>query len=156
MIPQYFKGFLMLKQLAKQDEKWREIAYSLCGDKTIADDIVQEMYLRRYENDHGQNITDSYIISTLKSIYLNSIKTNKTISLNTFHYLKSQSNTFELDDYESRLLEKVKTLDWKDQELLTEIYDRSFREIEKEYPLINYTYAYRRITLARQTVLNNK
>jgi len=34
-----------------------------------------------------------------------------------------------------------------------ESYDRSLRDIEKIYPLINYGYAYRQIKEARETIL---
>ena len=39
----------MLLELSKKDKKWRHIALKLCGNKDLADDIVQEMYLKLHD-----------------------------------------------------------------------------------------------------------
>ncbi len=47
---------MILESLSKKDKYWRQIAFNICKDKSLADDLVQEMYLRRYENDRGQQV----------------------------------------------------------------------------------------------------
>ena len=36
----------MLKQLCKKDSDWRDIAYKICKDKTLSDDLVNDMYIK--------------------------------------------------------------------------------------------------------------
>ena len=39
----------MLEELCKRDDEWRKIALKICGDKNIADDVVQQMYISIYD-----------------------------------------------------------------------------------------------------------
>lgn len=144
----------MLKELSKKDKYWRYIAYKICGCRNKADELVQEMYIRRYENDRGQEWNDYYIICTIKSIYLNSIKTNKLIIVDEV-YDDSQNNTiFEPNDEESEILKKAYKLSNTKKELLELNYDYSLREIEKIYK-INYGYVYKLIKQAREEILGD-
>ena len=36
----------ILKELSSNDKKWRKIAYGICKDKQLADDLVQDAYLK--------------------------------------------------------------------------------------------------------------
>jgi len=108
----------MLEKLAEKDQLWREIAFKICRDRNLADDLVNEMYLRRYENDRGQELTDYYIICTIQSIYLNNKKTNKLIPVEEIRTDKYINGRFEPNDYESNILEKAKKLPYYKRELL--------------------------------------
>lgn len=146
----------MLEELAKKDSKWRNVAFSFCGNKQLADEIVQEMYLRRYDNDRGQEIKDKYIIMTIRSVFLNMIqKKVHTVSIDKLHYIESHDNTYELNDEEQKLITRYEQQDWKDQELILVSYDKSLRQIEKDYPMINYGYAFRRIISAIKNILGD-
>ena len=37
---------MILEELSKRNDEWIKIALSICKDKTLANDLVQEMYLR--------------------------------------------------------------------------------------------------------------
>ncbi len=141
----------MLSELAKKDVYWRWIAFKICDDKFLADDLVQEMYLRRYENDRGQEWNDYYIVCTIRSIYLNYKKTNKLIPK-----AKIQGGLtdeiFEPTDYERELLDRVMKLDFKRRELLELNYDYSLRQIQDNFN-INYGYIYKLTKQARQFIL---
>ena len=144
----------MLKEISKQDKRWREHAFMLCKCRHLADDIVQEMYLRMYRNPKEQ-ANDNYILLVIKSVWMNYLKTKKMqSSTDDLYYIKSVDNTFEPDDEQQELLDKIKKLDWVKQELLIEIYDRSLREIEEIYPLVNYAYAFREIKKAKSIILD--
>ena len=36
----------MLEKLAKRNDDWRNLAYRICGDYDLAQDLVQQMYLK--------------------------------------------------------------------------------------------------------------
>ena len=96
------------------------------------------------------------MVLLIKSVYFNHLKTRKKqISAEQLYFIDSKENTFEPDDMEQTILNRYEKLDWKAKELLAEIYDRSLREIEQLYPLINYAYAFRQIKEARVKVLKN-
>lgn len=143
----------MLEEISKKDKQWRDYALRLCGCKQLADDIVQETYLRIYRNPKS-TINDYYMCLLIKSVYYNMLKVKKReISIEKLYYVNSNENTFEPDDLEKEILDRYEKLDWKEKELLAEIYDRSLKEIERLYPMINYAYAFRQIKHARQKVL---
>jgi DNA-directed RNA polymerase specialized sigma24 family protein len=143
----------MLEKLCKKDKLWRAIAYNICQDSMLADDIVQEMYLR-FDRNPKDKVNDYYVALVLRSVYLNMLKANKEVSLTKFHYLEDTDNKFEPSDEEYEILLRAGDLTWVQQELLKEVYDRSYREIEKTYN-INYGYVYKKVKEAREQILNN-
>ena len=144
----------MLEIISKKDKEWRDYAFKICKCKTLADDIVQEMYLRLHRKPK-EYLTDYYVILLIRSVYSNYLKTKRqNISLESFHYIDSKERIFEPDDLEQTILNRYNKLDWKQRELLSEIYDRSLREIEEMYPLIHYAYAFREIKKAREQILD--
>jgi len=62
----------MIKELCKKDRFWRIVAYRICKDKSFADDMVQEMYLKLYNC--TKQINDFYVIITMKNIFIDSTK----------------------------------------------------------------------------------
>jgi DNA-directed RNA polymerase specialized sigma24 family protein len=46
----------VLEELSKKDEYWRQIAFKICKDKYLADDLVNEMYLKLYNNEKASKI----------------------------------------------------------------------------------------------------
>jgi len=119
-----------LNDLAKDDARWRMVALKLCGNKEMSDDLVQDMYLK---------------VAEYKSIK----------SLENYDNISNRDSTFEPDDYQQSVLDKFNELYWIDQELIIESYDRSLREIQKEYPMIHYSYAHRTINKSTREVLGD-
>ena len=145
----------MLESLAKKDKKWRQIALSICKDKGLADDIVQDMYLKAIK--YNKPLNDAYIYFIIRSLFLDHCRNKKhSINIDDLHYLKDNVGTFELNDTELEILERYKALDWKQQQLIEESYDKSLRQIEKEFPLINYAYAYREMHKGIKQVLGKE
>ena len=151
------KFVYMITSLAEKDSLWRNLALRLCGDKNTADDVVNEMYLRRYDNDRGQETTDYYIFCTMKSIFLNMKKTNKLIAIgndevNVIVDRNVNGHKFEPDDKQQELLNKANQLPFTQRELLQLNYDSSLRDIQNEFG-INYMFCHRAIKEAREYIL---
>lgn len=136
-----------LNEIAKKDKRWREIAYSFTQDKAIADDIVQEMYLKMRNID--KPINDYYIIVTLKNLWLQIVKKKKPTRINNLHYLEDKQHIFEPEDSEYELLKRAENLPFHQLEFLKESFSRSIREIAEEYN-INYGFVFRETKKAKE------
>ena len=68
---------MILAELAKKDAQWRKMAYQICKDKDLADELVQEMYLKLYQNTNL--IKDGYIYTVLRNLFYDYTKSNKDI-----------------------------------------------------------------------------
>ena len=128
----------MLEILATKDSKWREIALKICKDKMLADDIVQEMYLKLA--DCQKQINDFYVIIVMKNIFLDHIKKEKlNVSLNKFYNLEADEITFEIDDQQKKIIDEIY---WVAKDYLIMSYDMSLREMAKALNT-NYAFIYR-------------
>lgn len=131
----------MLEELAKKDLYWRKIAYNICKDKYLADDLVNEMYLKLH--DCKKQINDFYVIITIRNIFIDLTKQKKQISLDSI--LEPKTNeTFEIDDNELNLINSLK---WWERELIELSYDNSLRELAFKLN-INYAFIHRVIKKA--------
>lgn len=123
--------------MSKKDSYWRSIALKICRNKFMADDIVQEMYIKLCDNDKDKN--DFYVIIVMRNIFLDTIKKDK-LFLDVDNYdFKDTSTTFEIDDNEKELIEGLK---WYEKELIEMSFDKSFHEIQRELN-INYQFVRR-------------
>jgi DNA-directed RNA polymerase specialized sigma24 family protein len=68
---------MILDELAKKDAQWRKMAFQICKDKDLADELVQEMYLKLYQNTNL--IKDGYIYTVLRNLFYDYTKSNKDI-----------------------------------------------------------------------------
>ena len=142
----------MLQEICKQDKYWRRLALKICGNKILADDIVQEMYLRIHKA-KPKEVNKSYIYYCLNSIYIDLIKKEKkTSSLDNI--ILSVNERKEVDDYEKKILDNFDKLPWHQKELIQESYTKSNREIQKEFG-INYMVAYKATKQGIKTILGN-
>lgn len=123
----------MLEQLAKRDKDWRRMAYQICGDKMIADDLVQDMYLK-FAN-YTQEINDYYVFFAIRSIFLDGIKKRKieivssdveTINLNDESYCE------ETDFLKELILKEVDSLPYLEREMLKITQVISQRELARQ------------------------
>jgi len=65
---------MILIELAKKDSQWRKMALQICKSKDLADELVQEMYIKL--SNRETNVTDGYIFVTLRSLFYDSLKNN--------------------------------------------------------------------------------
>lgn len=68
---------MILAELAKKDAQWRKMAFQICKDKDLADELVQEMYLKLYNNTNL--IKDGYIYTVLRNLFYDYTKQQKDI-----------------------------------------------------------------------------
>jgi len=150
----------VLSEIAKNDKIWRKFALKICGNKMNADDLVQEMYMAFHKynpklKSNDLNIQKAYVYRTIFRLFIKDQKQIKETSLNGFVNIECENKVFEPTDEEYTILKRYEELDWKQKDLLEFSYDLSLRQIEKEYPMVNYAYAYRQIKEARIKILQN-
>jgi hypothetical protein len=57
---------MILIDLSKKDKLWRSIAFNICKDKSLADELTQQMYLKVYETSLKRDIeTNDYYIAKI-------------------------------------------------------------------------------------------
>lgn len=144
----------MLEELSKKDFYWRKIAFNICKDKMLADDLVGDMYLKLF--DCEKQINDFYVIIVIRNLFLDHIKKSKqNVSIDLFYNVSTDEAKFELNDYELSIIEDCNKLSYLQLGLLNESYDLSIREIATKYKHIDYGLIYRELDKARRKVLGN-
>jgi DNA-directed RNA polymerase specialized sigma24 family protein len=68
---------MILAELAKKDAQWRKMAFQICKDKDLADELVQEMYLKLYNNTNL--IKDGSIYTVLRNLFYDYTKQQKDL-----------------------------------------------------------------------------
>ena len=141
----------ILKELSEKDEKWRTIAFHICNDYDLAQDLVQEMYIKLMNRTKWN---DYFVSITIRNLFIDTVRKRKNVRLEELHYIEDQTNVFEPTDEQQDILNEFDKLDWVQQQLLLERIDRSLREIEKIYN-INYGYIYRETNKAKEQIKKN-
>jgi DNA-directed RNA polymerase specialized sigma24 family protein len=144
----------MLKDICKKDKYWRTTATFICKNKTIADDLVQDMYLK--VSTITKPINDYYIILIIRNLWIDMCrKKGTTVDIDSLYYVEDKQKIFEPDDYEAGILEKANNLEkYVQKEYLEDSYDRTIREIGRENNA-NYGFVYRELNKARREVLGS-
>ena len=145
----------MLEKLALKDSQWRNIAFSICKDRMLADDLTQEMYLRLMHIE--KEINDFYVILTIKNLYLDHLKQqSKTIPLDKLDFsFETKINDFSLTDIEKQVLKDFNNLKFYEREIIELASEKSLRKIAKEYNL-HYAFVFRTKRDAINKITNGK
>ena len=131
----------MLEVLAKKDALWRKIAFTICKDKYLADDLVQDMYLKLADN--KKQINDFYVIITIRNLFIDYCRESKRFT----ELSENNGITFDKDgltDDEQHIIDIANKLDFWKLELLDMSQEHSLRDLEERYN-INYGFIYRTI-----------
>jgi RNA polymerase sigma factor (sigma-70 family) len=139
----------MLEELAKKDTYWRKIAFNICKDRYLADDLVNEMYLKLH--DCKKQINDFFVIIVIRNIFLDLKRKKGTLHLYDFYNLESDVNEFEVDDIDKIILDAYNELTFSERELILLANEMSLRDIEKEFN-INYGFVYRKVKFAKEKI----
>jgi len=97
---------MILAELAKKDAQWRKMAFQICKDKDLADELVQEMYLKLYNNTNL--IKDGYIYTVLRNLFYDYAKQQKDIVVDFSNIEIEDTEYIEPVDY----FQLMKGLTW--------------------------------------------
>lgn len=97
---------MILAELAKKDAQWRKMAFQICKDKDLADELVQEMYLKLAYNTNL--IKEGYIYTVLRNLFYDYTKSNKDILIDFSNIEIEDTEYTEPVDY----IELMRGLTW--------------------------------------------
>ena len=140
---------MLIEELVKQNDKWKRISLKICKDYDLANDVLQQAYIKAI----GKDVNEYYFTLSIKYGFIDHVRKQKDLRLNGYQAINNDS-TFSPDDKEQKILDKFKKEKWLHQELIQEHYDRSYREIEKEFNIC-YHFAYRTTTKAIKNILGD-
>ena len=129
----------MLEELSKRDNEWRRMALSICGNKMLADDLVQQMYLRVHKQGKEwkevELKVEFYVWIILRNSFYSHVKeSKKTLSLESVKEISFEQNQDkkELFRFFSKELDNLRFL--HKEILLQNIGEsKSMRKISKEH-----------------------
>ena len=139
---------MILEELSKKDKLWRSIAFNICKDKSLSDELTQQMYVKVYEASLKRNIdtNEYYIAKILLNLFIDYIKENKKFVTNTeVISLISNDESFTMDDEQLNI---INDLSFIEKELILLNENLSYHEIQRKYN-INYQFV-------RRVILNVK
>lgn len=120
----------MLIELSKRDKEWRKMAFHICKSKDLADDIVQDMYIK-FSN-YNKTLNDYYIFFALKSIFLDYLRKEKPRAELNDNLSNFDDYDYDLDSLKEIALVKVNELPYFEKELLTVTQEISQRQLARE------------------------
>ena len=125
----------MLEELAKRDKDWRRMAFQICRDKCLADDLVQDMYIKFSTESYNKDLNDYYIFFAIRSIYLNTIKKRKldivSNEIENINIIEDEYCLFK-DNIETEMILEIERLPYfkKETALVTQVISQ--RELARQ------------------------
>tara|TARA_R110000850_G_scaffold187_4_gene1440 strand:- start:438 stop:905 length:468 start_codon:yes stop_codon:yes gene_type:complete len=117
----------MLKDLCKLDLEWRKIALKICRDKMLADDLVNDMYIKMHRL-NPDKWNKHYISYSIYHLYLNHIKKSKdTLYLEDLNIEEIENTNFTTEQRKrlDTILDEIGLLD---REILLHTHEKSLRK----------------------------
>lgn len=134
----------MLTELSKRDTEWRKIAFKICRNRQLADEIVQEMYVKIH-NIQPKTINTSYVSFCMYHIFIDMTRLAKR-SCTISDVTKTVTSSDGINDEEHEILERFNSLPWYQRELIQESQWKSLRKMERE---LNVNYMFIHLTLKK-------
>jgi len=117
---------MIIHELAKKDAQWRKMALQICKCKDLADELVQNMYIKLSERTIP--VSDGYIFVTLRSLFYDSLK-NNDILIDDFSKFEIEDEVYcEGIDYN----ELSKDLTWYERTLFEQSTLIGQRELSRQ------------------------
>ena len=124
--------FVDLLELSKNDSVWRKIAYSICKNYELADDLVQEMYIKIYDI-NPEKVNKAYVSYCMYHIFLAHVKDEqKKISLNKIILNDTLNEDNETLKERMEMTKALKEIPLYDCEILLHTCENSLRKKSKE------------------------
>ena len=116
---------MTLEQLSLNDKTWRKMALQMVKDKDIADEIVQEMYLK-FES--LKTDKQGYIYSILRNIFYDTLKSKEVLENDFSRYETTD------DEYQEPTIDTFRTKE-EFKELLQPLtwYERTTFELSNQH-----------------------
>jgi len=153
----------LINKLAEDNDKWRDIAFKVCGDYDTAQDLVQEMYLKFSKDTYNdyKEVSDYLVALVIRNEHMRSIKKNytpdgdlKKCRIPEGFDVENRISSFEFDDENIVYIKRFNELPMRQQEIILESYDFSVREIADRHN-INYRYVHRQLVAGIESVLKD-
>jgi DNA-directed RNA polymerase specialized sigma24 family protein len=125
---------MILAELAKKDAQWRKMAFQICKDKDLADELVQEMYLKLAYNTNL--IKDGYIYTVLRNLFYDYTKSNKDILVDFSNIEIEDIEYIEPVDY----IQLMKGLTWYERTMFELSTLVGQRELSRQTGIHNPNY----------------
>lgn len=139
---------MIIHELAKKDAQWRKMAFQICKSKDLADELVQNMYIKLSER--TISVSDGYIFVTLRSLFYDSLK-NNDILIDDFSKFEVQDEEYcEGIDYD----ELSKDLTWYERTMFEQSTLIGQRELARQTGI--HIQTIHRINKMVKTKLNGK
>lgn len=139
---------MIIHELAKKDAQWRKMALQICKCKDLADELVQNMYIKL--SDRTIPVSDGYIFVTLRSLFYDSLK-NNDILIEDFSKFEIQDEEYcEGIDYD----EISKDLTWYEKTMFEQSTLLGQRELSRQTGI--HIQTIHRINKMVKTKLNGK
>lgn len=139
---------MIIHELAKKDAQWRKMAFQICKSKDLADELVQNMYIKLSERTIP--VSDGYIFVTLRSLFYDSLK-NNDILIDDFSKFEVQDEEYcEGIDYD----ELSKDLTWYERTMFEQSTLIGQRELARQTGI--HIQTIHRINKMVKTKLNGK
>lgn len=129
----------MLEELSKNDKNWRKMAFYICQCKSLADDLVNDMYIKLYEkHTPDKQYNEYYVYRTIKSLFIDHVRKTKTISLDSFLNLDLISDLNDVLKERESIANALDKLNVVDREVLYLTSENSLRECERIFNELPY------------------
>lgn len=139
---------MIIHELAKKDAQWRKMAFQICKSKDLADELVQNMYIKLSER--TIQVSDGYIFVTLRSLFYDSLK-NNDILIDDFSKFEVEDEEYcEGIDYD----ELSKDLTWYERTMFEQSTLIGQRELARQTGI--HIQTIHRINKMVKTKLNGK
>lgn len=139
---------MIIHELAKKDAQWRKMAFQICKSKDLADELVQNMYIKLSER--TISVSDGYIFVTLRSLFYDSLK-NNDILIDDFSKFEVEDEEYcEGIDYD----ELSKDLTWYERTMFEQSTLIGQRELARQTGI--HIQTIHRINKMVKTKLNGK
>lgn len=141
----------MIQFLPDNDKLWKKYALKICRDKDLANDLVQEMYLKLFDK---EKLNKSYVYMTLLTLFYDFKNKKKYVYLNDLEYFEISEETqcFESEEILKKILQGIP---FEARECFIENQNNSYRELSIKYGL-NYQYIRRLAEKAKEILKNNE